>query len=265
MITYEQRPPVDLVIPVQQESGLLESCVKAIEATTKNYRLHIVKEPSLNVGEARQQALNTLPLGRFVCFLDDDSVVQEGWLEPLAEALLNNDRYAVAFAEEQWGSDYVLNVYQDVQPIGYGPAACMLIDRDKIPISVRWNKYIGLKTGWLGGDFEEVEYVCQIRNKNLLCVGVHGSRFIHTDRTTMADYRLTDRSMTCNIMKVLINQKFLTNPDNEDFFRKLRYVPARKDNDRMLAPGHTLKECFYEVLKDNNITHFPVFKEWGLV
>jgi hypothetical protein len=264
MVTHEQRPTIDLVIPIQHETPLLEQCVKALEANTLNYKLHIIKEPDLNVGEARQQALNTLVLGRFVCFLDDDSIVQQGWLEPLVEALMTVPQNAVAFAEEQWGNDYVLNTYKEVQPVPYGPAACMLIDRDKIPISIRWNRYMGLRTGWLGGDFEEVEYVAQIQQHGLKCVGVHGSKFVHTDRTTMEEFRQTDRARTCSIMKLLIAHKFNIQAD-EDFFKHLKYVPASSHNDRMLAPGHTLKECFYGVLKANNLLHFPVFQRMSLV
>jgi len=51
----------------------------------------------------------------------------------------------------------------------------------------------------------------------------------------------------------------------KDFFRKLEYVKANPNNDRMLASGKTLKNCFNGVLKDNHLEHVPMFKRWGLV
>lgn len=257
---------MDLVIPIQKETELLDSCVQSIEKYTTNYNLHICKDPQLNVGECRQNALNSLKLGQYVCFLDDDSLLlHTGWLDALVTALQLNQKAAVAFAEEQWGEGQVLNIYNGTEVIGYGPAACMLLDRDRIPISVKWDKYMGLKTGWLGGDFEEVDYVRQIQSKGLQCLGVHGSRFQHTDRTTLTDFNLTDRHQTCSIMKWLINHKFMTNPNNVDYFKQLHYVKAQEDNDRMLAPGHTLKECFRDVIIANHLEQFPIAKRWELI
>jgi glycosyltransferase involved in cell wall biosynthesis len=262
-----ERPTVDLIIPIQQESLLLTQCVDAIHKNTKNFRLHICRDPDLNVSEARQQALNTLRLGQYVCFLDDDTLVQQpDWIDNMIMGLQNNPHAAIAFAEEQWGdTDHIVNIYQEGQTVKYGPAACMLIDRNKIPISVRWDKYMGLRTGWLGGDFEEVDYCAQVWNVGLECIGIHNSRFKHMDRTTMDYFRTTDRAKTCAVMKFLLQHKHTTCPDNNEYFRKLKYVKASTDNDRMLAPGSTLKECFSGVIKDNHIEHFTYVKVHDLV
>jgi hypothetical protein len=262
-----ERPTIDLVIPIQRETALLEKSVEAIQKYTTNFKLHICRDPDLNVSEARQQALNILPLGQYVCFMDDDTLVQQpDWLDNMVKGLQNNPNAAIAFAEEQWGdTDHIVNIYEEGQPVKYGPAACMLIDRNRIPISVRWDRYMGLKTGWLGGDFEEVDYCLQVWNKGLQCIGIHSSRFKHMDRTTMEDFRTTDRARTCAIMKFLLYHKHATCPDNSEYFRKLRYVQARAGNDRMLAPGATLKECFSGVIIDNNISHFPYVQTNNLV
>lgn len=252
---------LDIVIPVQRETKLLEQCIKAIEANTTNYRLHVIKEPNLNVAEARQLALDTIQ-GDFICFLDDDSVVKQNWLGPLQEALARDPDAVVAFGTEMWCGKPVNN-YNGIAVVDKGPAACMLIDRRRMP-NIRWNKYIGLRSGWLGGDFEEVEFVDQLLPFGKHCVGVQASEFDHVDRPPMAVFATTDRAKTCWIMQFLIKCKKDLCPTNEDFFRKLKYVKADPDNDRMLAPGVTLRDAFHEVFKDHNMLHYPCVKRWGL-
>ena len=256
---------LDIIIPIQTESVLLDECVASIEKYTTDYRLHVYKDASINVSEARQAAMDTLELGRYICFLDDDSrLVHSGWDTALIDATTKDDKIVISYAEEDWGEFGVLQKYRGVQHAKYGPAACMLIDTAKLPIGHRWCKYIGLNTGWLGGDFEEVEYVYRLKHHDLVAVGTDKARFLHVDRPSIEDFRLTDRAMTCRIMKALIELADSPAGYNTDFFRKLHYVKADPNNDRMLANGQTLKDAFYDVLIDNNLSHFPMFKRWGL-
>jgi len=254
------------VIPVQRESAMLEGCVESVERFTTNYNIHIMNDAGLNVSEARQAAMDTLPVGRYVCFLDDDSrMIHDGWLDALMDTMVPNDDVAVAFAEEMWGDEFVVNTYNGPKHhVEYGPAACMLIDTERVPDAVRWNKYIGLRSGWLGGDFEEVEYAHQLMHHGKSLVGVHGSMFKHIDRPPMEEFRKTDRAHTCVIMQALIRYWAQNCPDNGEFFQKLRYVKANENNDCMLAPGQSLKKCFHGVLADNHLRHFPMFKTWGI-
>ena len=256
---------LDIVIPVQYESSLLETCVASIEETTTDYKLHVFKDSGLNVGEARQAAMDTLNLGKYVCFLDDDSVLQvQGWAEKLMLALDQNKQAVVAFGEEDWeGEGYCMD-YHHIREVRFGPAACMMIDTTKIPDGFKWDPYIGLRSGWLGGDFEEVDYVYRLKELGLHSIGVPGTRFLHTDRPSLEDFRKTDRAKTCTIMHALIRCRLL-DPERPDFFRKLEYVKANPNNDRMLAPGQTLKKCFNGVILDNHMESFPMFKKQGLV
>jgi len=85
------------------------------------------------------------------------------------------------------------------------------------------------------------------------------------DRPSMEVFRKTDRFWTCKIMQAFIIHWDVACPGNEDFFKNLVYVRADPNNDRMLAPGETLKKAFNQVIKDNNMTHFPMCKRWNLV
>jgi len=254
---------LDIIIPVQEETEMLDGCIRSIEDNTSEYNLHIYKNPKLNVAEARQEALDTLKLGRYVCFLDDDSrMLEDGWDKKLIGALSTG--IISSFAEECWGKHGVMRKYSGVQPIEFGPAACMMLDMDQLPIGYKWDKYIGLRSGWLGGDFEEVEFILRLQGHQLGCVGVEGSRFLHLDRPDLCTFVGTDRGKTCQIMYALIQCKQATG-NNPEFFRKLEYVKANPNNDRMLAPGQTLKKCFNGVIRDNHLEHYPMFIRWGLV
>lgn len=260
---------IGIVIPVQKETELLEGCIKSIEKYTDNYDLHILKDASINVSQARQQAMEKYN-NRYLCFLDDDSrLIHDNWLPRMVEAIGKDPNTVVAFAEEIWGDEDVVQNYTGTQFVEYGPAACMLIDTERIPketrIKMHWNPDIGLRTGWLGGDFEEVEFTYRLCLEGKNCVGVEGARFHHIDRPSMEIFRKTDRAKTCTFMRQLIGIWRRKCPWKDDFFRKLEYAKANKNDDRMLAPGKTLKDCFWGVIKDNNLAHYPMWKKWGLL
>jgi hypothetical protein len=87
---------------------------------------------------------------------------------------------------------------------------------------------------------------------------------LHIDKPSMEEFRKTDRAKTCLIMQTLIRHKARVCPDNEDFFRRMRYVPARSSDDRMLASGRTLRECFAGVIADNGLGNVPLYQRMGL-
>jgi len=258
------RPLIDIIIPIQSETHKLVSCVASLEKHTTNYRLHVYEDPSLNVSEARQAAMNLSCVGDLVCFLDDDVILmQDSWLDNLYAKMLEAGA-TVAYGEEHWNGKHIINEYEEISQVSFGPAACMLIDKTKIPAGVDWDKYIGLRSGWLGGDFEEVDFAYQLLAKGAKLIGTNTSVFHHMDKPKMLDFMKTDRHKTCRIMHFLIKIKndILFEPE---FFRHLAYVQASSHNDLMLKPGQSLKKCFHQVLLDNNISHYPAFKNWNLV
>lgn len=263
------RPTIEIVIPVQGDSEQLSRAIALIEKHTTNYRLHIVKEPSLNVSEARQKAMDEIVKGDLVCFLDDDSeMIMDGWLDEMFLTLDAKPDAGAVFGGEWWGTQDatpICPVVGDV-PISYGPAACMLIDRRRIPAGVMWDTNIGLRSGWLGGDFEEVEYCFNLRHHGLNLYRATKTLFHHTGgRTTLDDWCKTDRQKAIIIMKLLLDYKYAKAPEDRDWFKGLQYVKADPANDCMLAPGSSLRECYREVIRRNGLEKFKRFQRMGLI
>ena len=252
---------LNIVIPVQEETWKLDDCIKSIEQYTTDYTLTIHKNPDLNVGEARQQAMDENK-EKFICFLDDDSrMLQDDWSTKLMSAQTEDDT-CISFPAEIWEGEGIIRTYTKGVKGVEGCAACMMVDTTKIPDDFKWDKYMGLKTGWLGGDYEEIDYIQRLMKQGLFGVGVPDVEFLHSDRISKADFKLTDRSKTAKIMNILTGIKIQMGNDPE-FFRDLVYLKANPDNDRMLASG-TVKQCFSGVLKYNQLEGCPMFKKWGL-
>jgi hypothetical protein len=264
-----ERPEIDIVIPFQRHSAQLDASLSLLEENTENYRLNLVEEPSLNVSEARQQAMDSVVRNRFVCFLDDDSeMIQSGWLEHLYEAMVSNDDAGAIFGGEWWGTEERTQIVpvDDDEEIGFGPAACMLLDRERLPEPIRWDTHIGLRNGWLGGDFEEVDYCYRLRNAGFRLLRATKSLFHHTGgRTTRDDFARTDRCRGIHVMRMLLRYKYLKAPEDEDWFKGPQYVPASPRNDCMLASGRTLRECYADVIRRNGLSYVRAFHRMGLV
>lgn len=253
---------LNIIIPIQEETWKLEECVNSVEKYTSNFTLTIHKAPDLNVAQARQQALDENK-ERYVCFLDDDSrVLHTGWSENLINAL--DDTNVVSFAGETWGEYGELSRYEKVTPVHYGPAACMMVDTTKLPVGYAWDKYIGLSSGWLGGDYEEYDYIQRLPDYGLQAVGVPDTQFLHVDRVPLDVFRNTDRFKTGWIMDTLISYRNSTCKDPE-FFKKLEYVRADPNNDLMLASGKSLKDCFSSIIKDNGLGHLSMWTKLGIL
>lgn len=261
------RPEIDLIIPVQRRTEQLDRAVSLIEKHTKRFRLCIVEEPGLNVSEARQKAMDEVARSRLVCFLDDDSeILHSGWLDAMAKTLAEHPDAGAVFSGEWWGTDRrveIAPVAGDTQ-VAYGPAACMLIDRERVK-RIQWDRHIGLRSGWLGGDFEEVDYCYRIRRAGMNLYRCTSALFHHTGgRTTLRAFGSTDRQKTVCVMRQLLDLKYHIAPDNDDWFKGLKYVPADPDNDLMLGPGGTLRECYRDVIVRNGLSHIRGFVKLGL-
>lgn len=258
---------LDLVIPIQRKSAQLDRTVQLIEQHTKDYRLVIVEEPYLNVSEARQKAMDSLTQSRYVCFLDDDSeIVHDGWLDEMLLTMQANPDAGAVFGGEWWGPEArpeIIPVPGDTK-VEYGPAACMLLDMDRVR-QIRWDNNIGLRSGWMGGDFEEVDYCFRIRRAGFELYRCTKSLFHHVNRPGFVEFGKTDRRKTCAIMKMLLDLKYHRAPEDEDFFKGLKYVPADPNNDLMLGAGASLRDCYHDVIVRNGISHIRGFVKAGLV
>jgi hypothetical protein len=235
---------LDIVIPIQRESAQLDKAIDALEKYTDNYNLILLKDSTVNVSDARQKALDEVVKSRYVCFLDDDSeMMHKGWLDNMLSMLKEKKDAGAVFACEKWGEEDIYTMGGGGQ-VEYGPAACMLIDRERIPEDVRWDSTIGLNNGWLGGDFEEVDYCYQLRHKGLKLYRCGDASFHHTGgRTTLKKFRGTDRQKTVATMSILLNYKYVKAPEDKDWFDGLKYIKANVNDDNMLAGG-SLRECY---------------------
>jgi len=260
---------IDIVIPYKDNSEQLDKTVRLVEEHTSGYKLHLVREPNLNVSDARQKAMDEVVHGDIVCFLDDDSeMVHDGWLDAMARSLDANPDAGAVFGGEWWGTEKqteVNPVAGDVE-IDYGPAACMLIDKRRIPEQVKWDSNIGLCNGWLGGDFEEVDYCYQLSRAGLKLLRCTSALFHHTGgRTTLRDFGRSDRARTTRAMQILLNYKYAKAPEDADWFKGLKYAKASVTDDNMLAGGETLRGCYKDVIENNGLTGVPFFKRAGLI
>ena len=264
------RPDIDIVIPVQAENAELEQVVQAIQHYTTGYRLSIEQEPTLNVSECRQAAMDRLD-GRFLCFMDGDAHhLQAGWLDEMHRVLTTAPDATVVFAGEQWGTDPAPEMCDPApekpwQAVPYGPAACMLIDRERLPAGVQWNAKLGLANGWLGGDFEEVEYCRQITAQGGKLYRATRTLFHHQGgRKTMKDFCTTDRFRVIRIIEALLNSVDTRAPG---WWDNLQRVPAAPDDDLSFHPAVTnpLRTIFRNLLLGHGYTNVPIFRRWGIL
>lgn len=263
------RPHVVISIPIQRETAQLERTANLIAKHTTNYTIAITKAPDLNVSEARAMAMRDLPGDQnLVCFLDDDSeMIMDGWLDRMVAELERRPDAGAVFGGEWWGTEPETPIAPAVDgcEIEYGPAACMLMDRRRIPAGVEWDTHIGLRSGWLGGDFEEVDYCCQLRAAGLKLYRATDTLFHHTGgRSTLKAWGMSDRARSVAIMNSLILYKYAKWPNDRDFFRGIRYVKARDDDDTMLAPGQTMEGCYRDVIRRYGLQYVSLFKRLGV-
>lgn len=264
------RPEIDLIIPVEKTSAQLDKTLGLIEQYTKNFNLILVNEPDLNVSEARQKAMDEMAKNRVICFLDYDSeMIHPEWLDAMYETLQRREDAGAVFAGEWWGTEEEIIIdtskYQEFET-PKGPAACMMLDLDRIPESVQWDVNIGLRNGWLGGDFEEVEYQKQLERAGLKLYQCFGAVFHHTGgRTSMRRFAQSDRHKTVRIMRLLIEYKYGKAPEDDDYFKDLKYIKADPNDDNKMALNGDLRECYVEVIRKNGLRHVQSFRKLGLV
>lgn len=259
------RDSIDIVIPVAVVTAQLEKTVQLVRKHTTNVNLRVEIDPDLNVAEARQKAMDNTR-SRYVCFLDYDSeMIADGWLDKLHSVIDSSPGVVAVFGNELWGNQESCTPQPPRVEIPWGPSCCMLIDRTRVPADVKWNADVGLRTGFIGGDFEEVEYCYQLRHKGLSLIGCGDVLFRHTGgKTTHEAFSRTDRCRGIRVMMNLLQIKAHVAPEDRDFFKGLKYVPADPDDDTKLASGYTLRECYKDVVARNGLSRNQDFIEMGL-
>jgi len=262
---------IEIIIPIEQYSKQLDETVASIEATVSSPNLKIIHEPDLNVAECRHKAIQESSAD-YLCFLDYDSVmIMDGWLDAMFSTMLQNPQAAGLCMEEWWGTErrgVTLHPRgpSPVYEVDFGPAACLMIDKSKIPDTVVWDKYIGLANGWLGGDAEEVAWQYELRQQTgYKIMRMRDWMFHHKGgKTTAQAFLRTDRAKTCSTMMNLIKYKYSKCPEDRDFFKQLHYLRADPCDDTMLLSG-TLRDCYKDVIKANGLHTRNKYIERGLV
>ena len=259
----------DIVIPVQAKTRQLDKTLDLLAQHAAGHKVWIVEEPRLNVSDARQKALDELPLGNRVCFMDDDSeTLHDGWLEAMENTMDEHPDAGAVFGGEWWGTEpqpEIVPVPGDTV-IEYGPAACMLLDKRRLPPGLKWDPRIGLRSGWLGGDFEEVDYCYRLRSAGLNLYRCTRSLFHHVGgKTTHIDFQKTDRARCIQVMNLLIRTKYQRAPDDEDWFKGLEYLAADPNNDCNFANDGSVRRCYAKVVRRNGLRGHPEMIRLGLL
>lgn len=259
-----------IALPVEKHSEQLDITIEKLGLTKGQYQLDLLVDSTINVAEARQVMIDRCKT-QHICFIDyDTETIDSYWLQKMLQTM-EIKQAGIVFPNELWGTSQANismkfdNDHSDQDhPISFGPAACMLIDLNKCK-NIKWDKYIGLRNGWLGGDVEEVDYCYRAQQAGSTVYRCMSTAFHHTGgKTTIEGYCGTDRGKTAAIMLTLLGLKYRHAPDDENFFKQLKYIKAQDQNDLMAENGH-LRECYRDVIIQNGLDHIPAFKKKGLV
>jgi hypothetical protein len=264
---------IDIVIPTERDTAELREVCEAIAKHTTGYRLHLLFRPDLNVSECRQLAMDSIP-GRYILFMDSDAHhISPDWLPGMMDTIKRAPQAVVCYAGERWGTEAPPPIRSPdsnapwVQ-VPYGPAACMLIDRDRLPAGVAWNEKLGLANGWLGGDFEEVDYAIQIASRGGKLYRATNTLFEHRGgRTTHASFAATDRCKVIGVIKGLLRYQEAKGIPSDVFWSRLHRVSASPHDDLSFDPSVTspLRTIFREVVESNGLSYAPVFQRLGII
>ena len=109
------------------------------------------------------------------------------------------------------------------QEVAFGPAACMLLDREKVASNVKWCTHLGLANGWLGGDFEEVEYARRLVSSGKKLYRATRTLFHHRGgRTTHEAFDQTDRCAVIGVIKFLLKCQESSGYQGDDWWSPLK-------------------------------------------
>lgn len=266
---------IDLVIPVQHATHQLEEAVNALEQFSNDVEteLYVIERADLNVSEARQLVLDDDSYSNYICYLDDDSImIDDHWLDKMVKVLEECPDAGAVFGGEWWGDEQRPKIVdiggQELPTPGNGmtPAACMLVDKTRLGDHCFWDQDIGLRNGWLGGDFEEVDFCHRLQYDGLKLYQASGTQFHHTGgKSTLRAFQRTDRCVCTHVMQFLLNKKWIKWPEREGFFKDLHYVKADPHDDCMLAADESLRKAYKDVLRRNCLHEHPMIRRLSLV
>ena len=260
---------VEIVIPTYAatQKGVAE-CVENVRRTTGITPI-VECRPDLNVAEARGVAQKR-SAAEFVCFLDVDAFPQTtGWLERMVNFAIEKN-CGIVSPNEVWvcdnGREYPFHDSNDAPKdlsTQMNVAGMCLLTRQDIG---RWDRYVGLKHGFLGGCVEDTDFAHSVQieyGRSHWClpdVIVH-----HVDRSVqdIDAFMLTDESMGFQITTHLIAVKWLSvPPDKRDvFFKKLKYLPCGRDQ-RTLAEGHDILDAYRDIISEWHLEDEPEIQRW---
>lgn len=267
------RPEIEIVIPADRESAELDAVVAAIQRHTTGYALRVMVEPGLNVSECRQAAMDAAK-SRYVCFMDADAhQLADGWLDELHRVAVAAPDAAVVYAGEWWGGEPPPAMHDPApdapwQVVRFGPAACMLVDRNRVPDDVKWCAPLGLANGWLGGDFEEVEYARRLARRGAKLYRATRTLFHHRGgRTTHKAFSETDRCAVIGVIKLLLKCQESGGDESPDWWAPLKRVRAAPDDDCTFAPKvvSPMRTIFRDLVLERGLRRMPAFQRLGIM
>ena len=139
----------------------------------------------------------------------------------------------------------------------------MFVDTERIE-DVLWDVHMGLRNGWLGPDFEEVQYCYDLRASGMKLYRAQQTVFHHVERTTNDEFGQTDRAKVISVIRNLLEYR---PPYDRDFFKGLRPVKASDGDDRMFAARvvNPLRTIFRPVMARNGLHRLAVMRRCGVV
>lgn len=201
----------DIIIPVWDRLQLTQQCIDSIiqHTASSSYRLIIIdnhsnKETEDYLRGLKKQASFDLVLirneenlgfvkavnqgvrssqGEYICLLNNDTQVQEGWLEELIKVAKSNPQIGIVNP----GGDNML--YKKGQPlsgkwveIGFASGFCMLIKREVI------DRVGLLDEAYRTGFWEETDYCQRAKKSGYICAAAKGAYVYHLGHKTFESF-----------------------------------------------------------------------------
>lgn len=286
-IVFEENnnPLVSVIIPVYNQFEYTYCCLKAIKENTKgvSYEIIIADDNSSDKTKEIQKVAENIKVirnsenkrfllncknaskfakGKYLLFLNNDTQVQQGWLDKLVEYMENhsdtgligskliyedgilqeaggilwNDGTACGYGN---GNNPLLPQYNYVKETDYITGACILTRKDL------WDEIGGFDERYVPAYYEDTDYAFEVRKKGFKVVYQPDSIVIHYEGRSNG----TDISTGQKAYQVVNREKFYQKwkAELQDHFGK--------DNDFFLARDRSKNKKHILVL-DNRIPQF---------
>lgn len=248
-----------IIIPCVRRSRFLEkTTLPAIAAhTPAAVPVVIAHEPNLNVSECRQKWMD-LAETRYVYFMDVDSVMeQDEWLEILLDVMDESQAGAVTMAEH-WNGARI----KDGKPFkrknityetGRTAGAGFLYDKD---VQAYWDVYLGETYGYIGREFEDIDFGCCIRAKGRRCYLTNKIAFNHAWHQA-SDLESDESHLWACVTHLLsVKWKLPGGLARDNFFRLLHPLPTTRFEKNHDLDGIPINDAIRQIYGD-------VVEYWG--